>query len=170
MTTPERMTDERLEEIRRIAADLRTRYGEPSTHDSRGPFLDLLAEVDRLRDKYEKQSSPVIQAWGGGTHNHITGTLRVTLTAWLKHGPTWVRGGLVNRVELTDKEPRFTDRCGYRWYRSEAIDSCESTPHSIGVLYAHLPQAQAGSMFYKFDGAKDALSEAALAWAKEQPE
>lgn len=160
----EHMTDERVEEIR---SWMLNEFDMSKPGDMVG---ELLAEVDRLRATHEPPAVTVVPAWGGGTHDLATGTLRVTLAAWLKYGPQWARGGLVRRVELIDREPRETHLGsdpkgppGY-WWLAHDITTPERLPREW------FNAGHNGVRFPTREDARDWASERALAWAKEQPE
>lgn len=149
------MTDERLEELRQLF------HRQQYLADGAG---ELLAEIDRLRAKLATKQGPARLKvhWKG------------PLSSWLRNGPSLVRTHDVLRVELTDREPFEWDKVFF-WEEAKLIpDRPSLLPTALWQFMGHgqmpddMPPGTRGVFDRDRQAALDALSEACLAWARQE--
>lgn len=96
-----------------------------------------------------------------------------SLAAWMEHGPAVVRSHPVTLVRLTDLEPADRTTINGQWYWFEngrnALGDWSDDSHIPRELFDLLPDAHADTIGLPFSNsvaAHDALSNAAIQWAK----
>jgi len=106
---------------------------------------------------------------------------RLPLTAWQAHGPAVVRRHPVRAVRLTDRKPLVIARGGFGWYdEGHGYLAGQTTPDLLpSAMFRLLPAEGRNTVadlaedywaWYDTEAdAHDALSAAAIAWAKSQP-
>jgi uncharacterized protein (TIGR02996 family) len=145
---------ERAEYIR-LAIDL---HNNPATTGS-----DRDLKFNRLKAK--KLFPHIPREINGVVRRGFIESVRCPLGAWLEHGPRIVAEHPVERVEITDREPREDGWFWYWMYEGEP----DLAPHWIPNRLARPTMYNTGDCCGSHasrEKAMDALSAACLAWAK----
>jgi hypothetical protein len=113
-------------------------------------------------------------------HRGFVHTVRLTLSAWMEHGPAVVRSQPIARVELSDRSPEEAqpdrvDRC--RWRAApEGARLVEIVSSADNLLPRNLYRKMSGRVradlteYSSAEAALVALSDGCLAWARLSPE